>query len=71
MLPFSPDILNSEPSTIFAGPRDLENPFEIYHAAEGMIEMLPKLFARLVGRLCEFAEKVESAVGLAPLQAPI
>lgn len=50
---------------------DPENPFEVYQAADAVIDTLPKLFARLVGRLCIFAEKSESAIGLHPLQAPV
>jgi Zn-dependent protease with chaperone function len=50
---------------------DGENPVETYHAANALISSATMLRARLIGRLCIFAEQVESALGLEPLQKPL
>jgi hypothetical protein len=42
----------------------------ILDAAHGAFDRLPRVYARLVGRLAHVAEMVEQAVGLAPLPDP-
>jgi len=49
---------------------DPENPVEIYSAADALIDNVTRLRARLLGRLCLFAEQVESTLGFGPLLEP-
>jgi len=46
------------------------NPVEVYDAAENIASSLPTIQARVLGRLCEFAEAVETVFGLTPLDDP-
>ena len=50
---------------------DGENPVEIYQAADALVDSVTMLRARLLGRLCIFAEQVESALGLELLPEPV
>lgn len=49
---------------------DHENPVEIYEAADTIGNSLPPLQARVLGRLCQFVEQVESALGMSVLEDP-
>jgi hypothetical protein len=42
----------------------------ILDAARGAFDRLPRVYARLVGRLAHMAERVEQGVGLSPLPDP-
>ena len=49
---------------------DHENPVEIYEAADTIGNSLPPLQARVLGRLCQFVEQVESTLGMPLLEDP-
>ena len=49
---------------------DPENPIELYEAADTIGHSLPPLQARVLGRLCQFAEQVESILGQPLLTDP-
>jgi hypothetical protein len=42
----------------------------LYQAGESLMNTLPQLRARMVGRLCQIAEEVEKVLGLEPLPEP-
>ena len=50
---------------------DPENPAEILGSAEAIYSDLPRLQARILGRLCSITEQVEAALGLEPLDEPV
>lgn len=41
----------------------------LYEAVEQLLERMPELYSRVASRLAVFAEGVEKALGLAPLEA--
>ena len=49
---------------------DGENPGDVHAAAEALLKRLPGLHARVLARLCQMAECVETKLGLAPLEDP-
>lgn len=49
---------------------DPENPVELLVAAESIGDSLPTVQSRVLGRLCQIAEEVETALGLEPLPQP-
>lgn len=49
---------------------EAENPVEIYSAAEAIGDSLPAVQTRVLGRMCQIAEIVESALGLESLPQP-
>lgn len=49
---------------------DRENPVALYEAADGIGNALPPLQARVLGRLCQIAECVETHFGLPLLENP-
>ncbi|MEJ7592199.1 MAG: hypothetical protein WKF77_11670 [Planctomycetaceae bacterium] len=49
---------------------DRENPVALYEAADAIGRALPPLQARVVGRLCQIAECVETHFGLPMLEDP-
>lgn len=52
-------------------PPNEDEPGELYETAEKALENLAHLQRRVLGRLCQAVEAVESAVGLQPLPDPI
>lgn len=46
------------------------DPIALYNAAENIASSLPYIQSRVLGRLCEFAEAVETDFGLTPLDDP-
>jgi Zn-dependent protease with chaperone function len=46
-----------------------DRPQETYDTAVALLELLPSLYARVIGRLAFCAERVETALGLPPLAA--
>jgi hypothetical protein len=42
----------------------------LLQTAEGLVELVPQLRARILGRLCQIAEEVESVLGLELLPEP-
>ena len=46
------------------------DPVELYNAAENVGSALPMIQTRVLGRLCEFSEAVETIFGLTPLDDP-
>lgn len=49
---------------------DADNPADVHEAARRMMERLPGLHARVLARLCQIAEAVETQLGLEPLADP-
>ena len=49
---------------------DVGNPADVHEAARMMLERLPSLHARVLARLCQIAEAVETRLGLEPLGDP-
>ncbi len=49
---------------------EAENPAEVHEAARVLLERLPRLHSRVLARLCQIAEAVETSLGLEPLQDP-
>ena len=49
---------------------DADDPGEVYEAAENLIDRFPQLQGRLLGRLCQIAELVETHCGLPRLEDP-
>ena len=47
-----------------------EDPGDVHAAAEALLERLPGLHARVLARLCQMAECVETKLGLPPLEDP-
>jgi hypothetical protein len=48
-----------------------DDPAAINEAVTSVLNTVPRVYARVVGRLCLAAEKVEAALGMPPLPEPI
>ena len=49
---------------------NVEKPGEVHEAAEALLDRVPMLHARVLARLCQMAEAVETNLGLKPLEDP-